>query len=85
MPILYCSRSKPGLRPQHLAGLRLLEALSGGRLSGGVESSMSIVLEPAALQCGAFEGNTGTAGSCTLLAQASQHALISGQKSMSAA
>lgn len=50
-----------------------MESLSGGRLSGGQESSSSIVLELGALRCGDYESNTGTAGSCTLLAQACWH------------
>lgn len=70
-----CSRSKPGLRPQHLTGLRLIKALSEGSLSGGHVGSDTVVLEPAALLPGDFQGDTGTAGSCTLLAQASQRIL----------
>ncbi|CAL8469495.1 g9036 [Coccomyxa elongata] len=69
-------RPKPGLRPQHLAGLRLVESLSSGRLSGGQESSSNIVLEPGALRCGDYDSNTGTAGSCTLLAQAALPCLL---------
>lgn len=31
-------RSKPGLRPQHLTGLQLIERVSGGSLEGAVGS-----------------------------------------------
>lgn len=68
-------RSQPGLRPQHLAGLRLIEQLASGTLEGGSVSSKAIVLQPGKLRCGDYLGDTGTAGSCTLLAQAC-HCLV---------
>ncbi|BDA44769.1 RNA 3'-terminal phosphate cyclase [Coccomyxa sp. Obi] len=69
-------RPRPGLRPQHVAALRLVESLSSGRLSGGQESSSHIVLQPGALRCGSYGANTGTAGSCALLAQAALPCLL---------
>ena len=69
-----CRRKSPGLRPQHLAGLRLIAEISGGALQGGRESSSAIVLQPGRLQCGNALGDTGTAGSCALLAQVLHHA-----------
>ena len=62
-------RKSPGLRPQHLAGLRLIAEISGGALQGGRENSSAIVLQPGRLQCRNALGDTGTAGSCALLAQ----------------
>jgi RNA 3'-terminal phosphate cyclase len=64
-----CSRAKPGLRPQHLEGLRLIAGISGGMLQGGQSNSSEIVLQPRLLQCRNAVGDTGTAGSCALLAQ----------------
>ncbi len=64
-----CRRKKPGLRPQHLAGLGLIAKISGGALQGGQENSSAIVLQPGRLQCRNALGDTGTAGSCALLAQ----------------
>ena len=62
-------RTKSGLRPQHLAGLRLIADISAGALQGGQENSSAIVLQPGRLQCRNALGDTGTAGSCALLAQ----------------
>jgi hypothetical protein len=62
-------RSNPGLRPQHLCGLSLVTKLCTGKLSGGCESSMEVMLQPKALRAGSYEERTGTAGSCTLLVQ----------------
>ena len=64
-----CRRSKPGLRPQHLTGLRLITEISGGALHGGVENSCAVTLQPQALRCRHAIGDTATAGSCSLLAQ----------------
>eukprot|EP00887_Chlorella_sp_A99_P006731 scaffold3.g6731.t1 len=69
-------RDVPGLRPQHLTGLRLIEELSGGRLEGGVAKSQCITLEPGTLRGGSHVGDTKTAGSCMLLAQAALPCLL---------
>ncbi|CAL5229697.1 g13069 [Coccomyxa viridis] len=69
-------RKKPGLRPQHLAGLGLIAKISGGALQGGQENSSAIVLQPGRLQCRNALGDTGTAGSCALLAQAALPCLL---------
>jgi hypothetical protein len=62
-------RATPGLRPQHLCGLRLVTALCTGELAGGSEGSLDVTLRPGPLRAGAYEEHTRTAGSCTLLAQ----------------
>ncbi|KAI3436287.1 hypothetical protein D9Q98_002340 [Chlorella vulgaris] len=62
-------RSKPGLRPQHLAGLQLIAALSGGTLQGGDIGSSCIGLQPGKLVCSHQLADTKTAGSCMLLVQ----------------
>lgn len=62
-------RSKPGLRPQHLTGLRMIERASHGRLEGGTVNSTQVILHPGVIECAEVAGDTGTAGSCVLLAQ----------------
>ncbi|PNH10368.1 RNA 3'-terminal phosphate cyclase, partial [Tetrabaena socialis] len=64
-------RAKPGLQPQHLTGLQLVESICGGRLEGGTKGSCSIVLHPGTARCGSYTADTHTAGSCTLMLQAS--------------
>lgn len=69
-------RAKPGLAAQHLAGLQLIERMSGGKLEGGAVKSTSIRLSPGRLVCGAYEGDTKTAGSSTLMVQAALPCLL---------
>lgn len=64
-------RSKPGLRPQHMAGLRLIGDMCGGVLQGCEVGSTSITLSPGRLRAGRFAADTQTAGSCMLMVQAS--------------
>lgn len=73
---MHCRRKNPGLRPQHLAGLTLITEISSGALQGGEVSSSAIVLQPGRLQCKIAIGDTGTAGSCALLAQVIDHLRI---------
>lgn len=63
-------RSSPGLKPQHLTGLQLIQKVCSGHLQGGVKGSTEISFDPGALRAGKYVGDTKTAGSCTLLAQA---------------
>lgn len=62
-------RDNPGLRPQHLTGLQLIESVCSGRLRGGAVGSKRVALVPGKLRCADFVGDTRTAGSCMLLAQ----------------
>jgi RNA 3'-terminal phosphate cyclase (ATP) len=64
------NRSKPGLRPQHLAGLRLVADICGGELEGAKVGSCEITMKPRRIRIGSFQADPGTAGSCCLLAQA---------------
>lgn len=73
------ARSRPGLMPQHLTGLNLIQALSGGVLLGGYAGSTSINFMPKKLRMTSndtLEADTKTAGSCTLLAQAALPCLL---------
>lgn len=62
-------RSAPGLRPQHVSSLRLIEQLCSGHIAGNDNGSTVIAIRPGPLQHGDYECDTGSAGSCTLLAQ----------------
>ena len=70
-------RSKPGLRPQHMTGLRLCAEIAGGRLEGDEVGSTRVRFKPCTSvhtnkknQRVVFVGDTKTAGSVCLLLQA---------------
>lgn len=89
MPIkvtnIRAGRSKPGLRAQHLAGLQLVAEVCQGKLTGGTIGSQQISLRPQHLTSGHHIGDTKTAGSCMLLAQAALPCLIMAQANSSPA
>ena len=67
-------RSKPGLKAQHVNGLKLVQKLSGGVLKGAELDSTQIFFEPGDLSENkeqTFEIDVKTAGATTLLAQVS--------------
>lgn len=63
-------RKKPGLRPQHLTGCRLVADLCSGSLEGDHVGSTEVCMSTNKLVAGRFEANVQSAGSCMLLAQA---------------
>ena len=68
------NRSKPGMRAQHLTGIRLAAKICGGRLTGDEIGSRTVRYDPPSVgrPGGAEEtivGDTGTAGSICLLLQ----------------
>eukprot|EP00931_Biecheleriopsis_adriatica_P073819 TRINITY_DN48033_c0_g1_i1.p1 TRINITY_DN48033_c0_g1~~TRINITY_DN48033_c0_g1_i1.p1 ORF type:complete len:688 (+),score=108.86 TRINITY_DN48033_c0_g1_i1:41-2104(+) len=65
------NRSKPGLAAQHLASLRLVRDITNANLTGDQLGSTEVTLEPDALGRGSFFADPGTAGSITLMMQAS--------------
>ena len=73
-------RPKPGLRPQHVAGLRLVASLSeGARLAGCEVGSTDLAFTPGHLRAGGATphvADAGTAGSTTLMAQAALPAAL---------
>ncbi|KAK9862268.1 hypothetical protein WJX84_007720 [Apatococcus fuscideae] len=69
-------RKNPGLRPQHLAGLQLVRDCCQGRLEGGWVNSTAMALLPGSTLAGSYLADTGTAGSCSLLAQAALPCLL---------
>jgi len=62
-------RSKPGLRPQHLLGIRALSELCNGRLEGDFLNSEEIKFYPGEIYKGRASVNIPTAGSITLVLQ----------------
>jgi RNA 3'-terminal phosphate cyclase (ATP) len=62
-------RSRPGLRPQHLAAVRAIAKLTGAKVSGDTLNSPELTLTPAKLRSGRFRFDIPTAGALTLLLQ----------------
>lgn len=62
-------RSNPGLRPQHLTGVKAVAALSSAETSGLEVGSKEIVFKPRKLGGGRMRFDAGTAGSTTLILQ----------------
>lgn len=69
-------RSKPGLRPQHMTGLQLIAHISNGSLEDGCIGATEVTLIPGHLEATEATGDTGTAGSCMLLAQSALPCLL---------
>ncbi|SEO23569.1 RNA 3'-terminal phosphate cyclase (ATP) [Halogranum amylolyticum] len=61
------SRSTPGLRPQHLAGVRVAEAVSDASVSGAEVGATELTFAPDEVTGGSYQFDIGTAGSVTLL------------------
>lgn len=60
-------RPEPGLRPQHVAAVELLEAVADADVTGAEEGAESLEFEPRTLRPGSYEADIGTAGSVPLL------------------
>ncbi|OGQ96942.1 MAG: RNA 3'-terminal-phosphate cyclase [Deltaproteobacteria bacterium RIFOXYD12_FULL_57_12] len=60
-------RRKPGLRPQHLAAVQALAAITGGAVEGAAEHSRCLLFTPGAIRGGSFRFAVGTAGATTLV------------------
>lgn len=61
------SRPTPGLRPQHLAGVRVAEAVSDATVSGVDVGATAFTFSPQHVSGGDYRYDIGTAGSVTLL------------------
>lgn len=61
------SRPTPGLRPQHLAGVRVAEAVSDATVSGAEVGATALTFAPDTVSGGEYRADIGTAGSVTLL------------------
>ncbi len=66
-------REKPGLRPQHLAGIRALARIAGAKVEGDEIGSESISFSPSRVGGGVYRFNVaeerGSAGAVTLVLQ----------------
>ena len=63
-------RSRPGLRPQHLAAVKLTASLCSARVRGQEINSGNLEFIPDRVTPGFYRVDVGTAGSVTLLTQA---------------
>lgn len=69
-------RPDPGLKPQHLAGVRLMQKLCSARVAGDAVGSRELTFVPGKVGGGPHEYDVGTAGSLTLLMQSALPALV---------
>jgi RNA 3'-phosphate cyclase len=77
-------RAKPGLRPQHLAGVLALARITNAEVTGAELHSRELTFRPRGLHPGQYlfdvAEKTGSAGSVTLLAQALLPPLLSADR-----
>jgi RNA 3'-terminal phosphate cyclase (ATP) len=62
-------RAEPGIRPQHMTGVKAAAELCSGHLEGLGVGSTEFVFKPGKLRAGTFRFDVGTAGSVTLVLQ----------------
>ena len=74
------NRPKPGLRPQHLSGVKAAAELCNGTYEGAEVSSTNIKFYPRQIKGRTLSIDIGTAGSITLLLQSILLPLIFGDK-----
>ncbi|CAD7703649.1 unnamed protein product, partial [Ostreobium quekettii] len=72
-------RAKPGLKPQHKTGIAIIADVCNGSVENVHDGSTTIRLDPGGIVTGSHVGDTKTAGSCTLLAQATLPVLLYAQ------
>ncbi len=63
------SRPNPGLRPQHLFGLRAAAQMCGAEVEGDRVGSSEVTFRPKAVRPGSYRVDVGTAGAVTLVLQ----------------
>lgn len=69
-------RPNPGLRPQHIGGLKLLQTICGGRVEGLKVGSLEVAMDYGEPKPGNYIYNVGTAGSIMLVVQSILPALV---------
>lgn len=69
-------RPDPGLKPQHLAGVRLMQRMCSATVKGDKIASQDLEFHPGPLAGGRHEFDVGTAGSLTLMLQTVLPALV---------
>lgn len=63
------NRSKPGLQPQHLAGVKAAARITNSKVIGAEAGSTELEFNPERIMGGRYDIDIGTAGSSTLLIQ----------------
>lgn len=63
-------RSPPGLKAQHVAGIKAVAAISNAEVEGLEVGSRELVFKPSSRESGEFKFDVGTAGSISLVLQA---------------
>lgn len=74
-------RSKPGLRPQHLASVEAAAAVGAAAVQGDRPGSMELSFAPGTVRAGSYRFSVGTAGSTTLVLQTVLPALLTAGRS----
>jgi RNA 3'-phosphate cyclase len=76
-------RAKPGLRPQHLTGVKALAQISRAEVEGATLGSRELTFKPRTIKSGDFffdvAEKTGSAGAVTLVSQALLPPLLAGR------
>jgi RNA 3'-terminal phosphate cyclase (ATP) len=62
-------RTRPGLRPQHLAAVRAVEMSCQAQVHGAFDGSPDLRFQPGPVGAGSFDFDIGTAGATTLVLQ----------------
>jgi len=62
-------RTRPGLRPQHLAAVRAASLVCQAKVGGAFDGSPDLRFEPGAMTSGTFRLEIATAGAATLVMQ----------------
>jgi len=73
-------KPKPGLRPQHLHGIRLASHICNATVEGDKPDSMKILFKPSKLHGGSYSADTQTAGSVCLIMQLAIPCLVFADK-----
>jgi RNA 3'-phosphate cyclase len=76
MTAIRAGRPDPGLKPQHLAGVRLMQRMCSATVRGDEIASQELEFRPGALAGGRYDFDVGTAGSLTLMLQTVLPALV---------
>jgi RNA 3'-phosphate cyclase len=74
-------RKTPGLRPQHLMGIKALSAITSATVEGAEVGSQRLYFEPSDLRSGEYVFDIGTAGSTGLVFQTLFPVLLRGKGS----
>lgn len=80
MTNIRAKRTPPGLKAQHLTGVKAVAEICNAKLKGAEVGSTEITFEPGEIKGGSFEWDIGTAGSIPLVLQALMPAMLFSKK-----